>query len=325
MSIAALGSMSKTNPYHVWFSHGCAISVMACAIGGPAQAAAVADPWSLSLGLGGEYNTSISVEALDTRRKTGDFAANLSAAVGYTVSKAPKASLRLSYGLDQSLHKAAPAYDLLTQSFGVAAGTRLGKADLGLDYQAYTMRLGSKPFLDMQVLTPSVSGFIRPHLWLRGGYGYAQKSFATAQTTNAKTLDANTQSVTADAYYLLPRHKAYLGLGARYELEDAVNPALSFQAYQLSAKAQMRAKLLGRPAKFALAYQYRARDYDAITPAIGQTRQERRSSYTASAELALTPTLTAKPQFRHTARISNYRPADYEENLVSFMLVYRLR
>ena len=320
MSIAALGSMSKTNPYHVWFSHGCAISVMACAIGGPAQAAAVADPWSLSLGLGGEYNTSISVEALDTRRKTGDFAANLSAAVGYTVSKAPKASLRLSYGLDQSLHKAAPAYDLLTQSFGIAAGTRLGKTDLGLDYQAYTMRLGSKPFLDMQVLTPSASGFIKPHLWLRGGYGYAQKSFATA-----KTLDANTQSVTADAYYLLPRHKAYLGLGARYELEDAVNPALSFQAYQLSAKAQMRAKLLGRPAKFALGYQYRARDYDAITPAIGEARQERRSSYTASAELALTPTLTAKSQFRHVARISNYSPADYEENLVSCMFVYQLR
>ncbi len=319
MSIAALGSMSKPNPYFVWLSLGCALNIMAFSIDGPAQAA-VADPWNLTLGLGGEYNTSISVEALDTGRKTGDSAANLSAAVGYTVSKAPKASLRLSFGLDQSLHKAAPTYDLLTQSFGVAAGTRLGKADLGLDYQAYTMRLGSKPFLDMQVLNPSVSGFISPHLWLRGGYGYAQKTFATA-----KTLDANTQSITADAYYLLPRHKAYLGLGARYELENAVNPALSFQAYQLSAKAQMRAKLLGRPAKFALGYQYRARDYDAITPAIGEARQDRRSSYTASAELALTPTLTAKSQFRHTARISNYRPADYVENLVSFMLVYRLR
>ena len=320
MSIAASGSMSNTNPHRPWGCFGCALSFMACALGGQAQAAAVLDPLSLSLGLGGEYNTSISVEALDTGRKTGDFAANLSASVGYTVSKAPKASLRLSYGLDQSLHKAAPAYDLLSQSFGAAAGTRLGKVDLGLDYQAYTMRLGSRPFLDMQVLNPSSSGFINPHLWLRGSYGYAQKTFATA-----KTMNADTQSVTADAYYLLPRHKAYLGLGARYELEDAVNPALSFQAYQLSAKAQIRAKLLRRPAKFALGYQYRARDYDAITPAIGEARQERRSSYTASAELALSPTLTAKSQFRHVARISNYSPADYVENLVSFMFVYQLR
>ncbi len=320
MSIAALGSMSNTNPYQTRLSLGCAVSVMACTIGGQAHAAQLADPWSLSLGLGGEYNTSISVEALDTGRKTGDSAANLSASVGYTVSKNPRASLRLSYGLDQSLHKAAPAYDLLTQSFGVAAGTRLGKADLGLDYQFYSMQLGSKPFLDMQILNPSASGFINPHLWLRGSYGYAQKTFVTA-----KTMDADTQSVTADAYYLLPRHKAYLGLGARYELEDAVNPALSFQAYQLSAKAQMRSKLLGRPAKLALGYQYRARDYDAITPAIGEARQERRSSYTASAELALSPNLTAKSQFRHVARISNYSPADYVENLVTCMFVYQLR
>lgn len=275
-------------------------------------------PFSLVVTAGAEYDSNVSVEQTDVITREGDVLAILGVEAKYKAKVAEKTSFTLGYEFEQTLHSDFTDFDMQTHTMSAGVDTRVAGVGLGLDYSFFHILLGGDGFLDMHQITPSVSGFVSKSIYLRGSYSYLDKDFKAIDSR-----DAENHQVEGDAYYFFMKNKAYLSLGARYEQENTVDPALDYDGFQLSANLQLPISLLDRAGKVKFGYSYRERQYDNITPSIREKRHENRSTFKAGAELPLIGKFTLKPEYRYVDRNSNYAFSDYNEHVVTGTLSYK--
>lgn len=280
--------------------------------------AAGRDPLVITLGIGAQYDSNVSVDEADLSVHKGDSALLTALSVRYTILDERKASLRVGYSFDDTRN--ADLTDLDVQVHAVSGGAtyRLGRVQLGLDGQYSHVLLDDDRYLDMQTITPSVSGFATDRLFLRAAYSRQRKRFV-----RSASLDADTDSLALDAYRFFARRKGYVALGLRLDDEDASGPQYRYRAVQASLRAQVPLRLLGPDARLRLGASHGKRDYREITPAIGRERFEKRTVLNAALDIPLTKALTMRPQVRYTDRQSNLPAFDYREHVLSSMLTYR--
>lgn len=292
----------------------------------PAAAAPRDKPFSFELAAGAEYDSRLSVEEIDVESNVGDLAAVFGAQAEYKKPLQGKAGqgkageLNLGYGFDQKRYAKHNAFD--TQSHRLTAGgaLRAGKANLGADFGFHHVRRGGDPLLDMRTFSPSISGFVADKLFLRAYYSYFDKDFARSENRHR---DAEAQSVgmTVNRFFKNPR--GYVSFGARLDDEDAVEPALDYDGYLLSANLQLPLTLDDGDGKVNFGYTYRKRDYDNITPSIDARRHENRSVFRVRTETPLGDKFGLETEYRYTDRNSNFPSADYSGYRVSAAVSYQ--
>ena len=196
---------------------------------------------------------------------------------------------------------------------------RFGKVTVATDYQYSHILLDNNSYLDMHMVSPSISGFAGDRLFLRAAYTYLRKGFVTSAN-----LDANTDMAAFDAYRFFAKRKGYIAIGLRYEDENAAGPQYDYRGLQGTVKAQIPFRLLKSNARAKLSYSYGERNYRSITPSIGVERFEKRSTWNIGFELPLSKVLTFKPSLRFVDRDSNNPIYDYREHMITGMLSYKL-
>lgn len=281
--------------------------------------AEAADRYSATISLGAQYDSNVSVDDADISARKGDQAGLISANLRATLVDTKDVTLRVGYDFDETLYRDITDYDLEIHTASAGASWRLGKVNLGGDYQYSHILLDRDSYLDMHMASPSISGFATNRLFLRAAYIYLNKRFKTYQT-----LDANTDMATLDAYRFFARRKGYIALGVRYEAENATGPEYDYHGLQGSVKAQIPFRLFKSNARAKLSYSYGERNYRNITPSIGKERFEKRSTWNLALEVPLNKAITLKPSFRYVDRDSNNPVYDYKEHVITGVLSYRL-
>lgn len=284
----------------------------------PAAASSRDKPFSLALTAGAEYDSHLSVEAIDLERGVGDTAAVFAAQAEYKPLQGRAGEVALGYDFDQSLYSEHDDFD--TQSHRLTAGgaLRLGKARLGADYGFHHVRLDGDHLLDMHTISPSISGFVADKLLARTYYSYFDKDFADFDSRNA---EAHSAGIAVNRFFMDSR--GYVSLGVRYDTENAVDPALDYDGYLLSANLQLPLGLRDGRGRVNFGYTYRNRDYDNLTPSIDERRAEKRSVFRARSEVPLAGKLGLELEYRYTDRSSNFPSADYNEHKALVALNYR--
>lgn len=296
-----------------------ALGVLAAAFAATPALAKDTQPWSLTVKAGVEYDSNVTVEQTDVTTNIGDSALNLGVEAGYKlIDNKNGDKLSIAYDFSQSLHQDLTDFDIQSHSGTIAGATEVAGATLGMSYSFYHLLLGGDRFLDMQVLNPSVSGFIAPNVYARGAYSYFDKNFKVANDR-----DAENHQGAADLYYFFNNSRSYFTVGGRYEIENAVGPEFDYDGFALNANVQFPLVLTSDKGKINLGYAYRKRDYDNVTPSLGEKRHENRSTFKAMAETPLIKALSLRVEYQYTDRNSNYLPSNYTENLVSGTLSYR--
>ena len=283
-----------------------------------AAAPASRAPFSLELRTGLSYDSNVSVEAADVFTRRGDEALNLGASARYRLPNLGKINVTMGYDFDQSLYEDLKDYNLQIHTVSLSASLPLGEASFSSDYRYFHMRLGNAPFLDMHMITPAVGRFVTRALYMRAGYSYIDKSFATANN-----LDAQTHGLEAGAFYFFQKKRGYISLTGRYEGETTRDPALSYDAVQLSTRVQIATDTWLQDSKLRLSFAYRSRDYRHPTPSLGVARTEKRYSLGASADIPLWRGFLLRPEYRWADRNSNYSFTNYRENAGALTLLYR--
>lgn len=295
---------------------GAATLILACAqLPAAAQAKS---PFSASITAGGNYDSNVSVAQTDLLTRQGDAAALLGANAQYDLIASKDGSLHVGYAFDQTLHAKLTSFDMQTHDLSVGGSVKVGGATLGADYSFFHILLGGQRFLDMHYLSPSIGGLVGKSLYLRASYTYMRKDFVVATERNA-----NNNQGALDAYYFFMGNKAYVSIGGNYEREKTVDPIYVYKGFKLGAKVQLPVQLFGAQSKLKLGYSYRKRNYDNVTPSIGERRHENRSVFDASADIPLTRKLSLLPAFRYVDRNSNYAFSNYVETIATASLRYR--
>ncbi len=254
----------------------------------------------------------------DINARQGDAAALVSADVDFKAIASKSLTLNLGYSYDGTFRQDIKDYDLDIHQARAGLAVKSGKASLNLDYRFAHIRLDGGSFLNLSHVSPSVSGFVSDKAYIRLGYSAMKKAYRTSEA-----LDSETVTMSFDFYRLFGGRKGYIAVGLRQDHENATGPEYDYRARQANLRAMVSARLVGAPMKLRLSYAYGERDYKNETPAIGERREEKRSTYGVALDAPLTRRLTFKPSFRHIDRRSNLPLFDYREHTLAAVLHYR--
>lgn len=274
---------------------------------------------ALTLSAGVQYNNNIGVDDADFQVRKGDGSALLGAGVTLTPVATRRTTLRFSYTYDEARNFNLTDFDLTIHAAGAGFARRFGKINAAVDYQYSHVILGDAAYLDMHLVSPSLSAFATKNLFLRGAFTWLRKDFVTANR-----LDARTAMLGVDAYRFFAKRKGYIALGLRGDDERTTGPEFAFRALQASVRVQVPVRLLGKDARARVGYAWQVRDYTAITPSIGSERHETRSTLNAALDFPLSAHFTLRPIARYVDRRSNVDLYRYKEKMASLALVWKL-
>lgn len=270
-------------------------------------------PFSISASVGIEYDSNITVQEVDVDTGEGDIAGLIDFSANYEFEATSSTSFEVGYSFSQSLHEDATGFDLQTHLVTANAKQKFDGFDVGLNYLYINTSLGGDSFLEIHKVSPYVAFFAAPSVYVRAAYSYTDKDL---ETSNER--DAETHAVGASVFYFMNHSKTYLMFSYRYDSLDANADRFDYDGHDIKLRYQVKFPFAGRDARFRIGGRYVKRNYDAITPSIGEVRNDERVSLETMIEIPFWEMLNARLKYRYTDATSNLSSADYQESLVSF-------
>lgn len=270
---------------------------------------------SAEFSAGAEYDSNVSVNALDANTGEDDVAAIFDASLGFDRDFGGGTGFSAGYDFSQSLYATFSDFDV--QSHIVSAGLTqdFGAFEIGGDYHLAYSRLGGDGFLTVHRLSPNIAKFFGKSLYIRAAYVYADKNFI-----GRTDRDAKSNAYGADAYLFLNGARTYFVGGYEREKENATDDQFDYKANNFKAKFVQRISLGENQGKFELGWRLEDRNYSSITPSIGVLRADKRNRLQAEIEIPLGRTFFANAAFEHGIYDSNLPSADYRQDLASLRL-----
>lgn len=269
-------------------------------------------PWNINASVGYEYDSNITVQEVDVKTGEGDVAALLDFSASYEV-EVGKSTFEAGYSFSQSLHQDATGFDLQSHIITALAKHKFDGFDLGVNYLYINTSLGGDSFLEIHKASPYISFFATPSVFIRANYSYTDKNL---ETSNDR--DAETHSIGASGFYFMNHAKSYFMVSYRYDSLDANADRFDYNGHDVKVRYQVKFPWAGRDARFRIGGRYLKRNYDAVTPSIGEIRDDKRTSIESMLEVPFFDSWTARLKYRYTDAMSNLASADYTENLVTF-------
>lgn len=273
--------------------------------------------WRAEVGVGGEYDTNVSVDEVDLSSGQSDYAAIIDLELGVKRTFSERTEASLNYNASKSSYREFSAVDRLTHILGADINTDLGSSNASLSAYYIDSRLDGDAFLKYTRISPSLSGFLSRRWFARGAYVYSER-----EIDNRSSRDAETQTGEADLYFFHRGLRSYFNLGYRYRHEDAVADELDFDAHSLKLRYIRRVDLWERKVKLEAALRYEVRNYNSDEPTIGEPRKDDRMRLKLDLEMPLTQKLNWQWYLSYGDYISNLPRADFTQTILGTRLQY---
>lgn len=289
-----------------------ATTLSACALTGNAQDTKQKSPLSFDGRAGVAYNDNIFVNELDSSSGESDKIGFITGRVKLDHDLGENTEFNASYRYSRNAHTEFSRFDTQTHLFSTGLEHDFGDVEIGVSYQYADSELDNDGFLTLNQISPYVEKYFGKKLLLRGTYGYVDKQF-----DGRPTRDATVNKGGADVYYFIDGVKRYVQTGYNYEDVDAVGPEFDHGAHNLKLRYIQRIPFNKRNAKFEAGWRYEKRDYDNLTPSIGEVRDDNRHRFQAEVELPITDSVYGLIELEHATNSSNLPSADLNRNSAS--------
>lgn len=258
---------------------------------------------------GVEYDDNITVTEIDAETNEDDFAAVFEASIDYEAAFSDTDSLSLGYSFSQTEQFDLSAFDLQIHGTNVTYEHDFESFSAGLTHQFFFTRLGGNDLLDMNRITPFITAFPAKWMFLRASYTYKDKNLINRIDRDAKTHMGEIMS-----FFFVDGTDSYLTALYRFESEDAKGPEFDFDAHIVKAGLRTRLPFGGEDNRLSFDAEYEARDYEAITPSIGEIRDDDRFTFDASWEVPFGDIFYAEIEYQYRDFSSNLPSSNFTEN-----------
>lgn len=258
---------------------------------------------------GVEGDSNVSVIEIDTQTASGDESAVLDLGIGWTHRFGDETRLRLGYDLGVERFSEFDQFDTDTHRFSADVDRQLGEARVGLQGSYTIARLGGAGFLNLTRVSPYVQRYVADRTYLlRASYIHTDKAF-----DNRVDRDATVHAGDVSLYRFFDGARRYVQLGVRLGQEDTVADEFDHQAIQVRASAVQRLEIAGRASRLEAYARWEGRDYDVITPSIGEVRDDDRYRVGGTFDMDLTKRLFVRGEVRYNDNQSNLPGANFDE------------
>lgn len=273
--------------------------------------------WRAEIGVGGEYDTNVSVDEVDLSSGQSDYATIIDLELGLKRTLSERTEASLNYDVSKSSYQEFSNVDRFTHILGADINTDLGSSNASLSAYYIDSRLDGDAFLKYTRISPSLSGFLSKRWFARGAYVYSERSI-----DERSQRDAETQTGEFDLYYFHRGLRSYLNFGYRYRDEEAVADELDFDAHSLKLRYIRRFDTGERKVKVEAAVRYEVRNYSSDEPTIGVKRTDDRLRLKLDLEIPLNQAFAWQWYLSYGDYISNLPRADFTQTIFGTRLQY---
>lgn len=273
-------------------------------------------PVQLTLAAGLQYDDNVTVDELDNTSNLSDVSAVFDFDANYRKRFEQGTDLSVGYSLAQRTFFQESDFDLQIHNGKLGLKQNFDGFDVGADFYTIHARLDRDGLLNIQQLAPYFTTFLTDKLYLRSSYRYQDKSFKSNPDRNA-----HTHAIDNDLYYFLDSTREYFVTGYRFESEDTRADQFDYNAHQFVVRYARRWNLYGnRPLRMRLDWRFEMRNYESITPSIGEIRDDDRHRLRARFDVPISKTLTALLKYEYRNHASNLETVDFTDNRVEAQL-----
>jgi len=271
-------------------------------------------PWKLSAGIGIEYDDNITVSEQDLSSNLGDVVYNFDFSGSYKVINTKKNTWEAGYSFFQSIHDDLSTFDLQSHTFSLNGSHKFKKLKLGVHSNYSRTTLGNDDFLEIYSISPNVGIFLIPKLYTIANYAYKYTHFF-----DIPSRDSQNHGLGLDNFYFFLEGKSYLLLSYRLEHVNARGDQFDFLRNFVTAKVKYPLKDLGWGTQLDLSYKFFIKDYNNITPSIGEERRDVRHAIQFGITQPVYKNLEAKLKYKYIREESNLPTSDFKENIASLV------
>ncbi len=275
-------------------------------------------PVSVYVEVGGEYDNNITVDDTDTNSAVGDFRARIRGRIGYDLYDQGDERLTARYSFFQSLHEDLTDFDLQIHGFSLRGKTKWGKVNVGTTYRYDNISLGGNKFQDVHTIRPDIGVLVARRTYLTAFYEYRSQRF---DNPLVQERDANRHTLSSRLFFLLGQGRNVTA-GYAISRHNAENDAFTYWGHTVNASLKYPLSNDEFASVFRLRYRYRLKDYKAITPSIGEVREDRRHTVRAILEVPFSEKWQAQAEYRFVASDSNLAAVDFTSHTVRASLGY---
>lgn len=272
-------------------------------------------PFSFDAGVGYRYNSRLAVPDLDIASTQGDSALLSKAGVDLDLDLTKDTRFSAGYSFSDTSYRTYDAFDVRSHIGSLGLKHDFGPVDAGVSYHQARSDLGGRAYLDYHRLSTHVSADLGRSARIRGTLARTEKDYE-----QAPDRDASVRAAGVDAYWFLQGRGTYLTAGYLNERNEALAPQFDYDAHTYSLRFVRGFSMVERDARFKVGYRHEQRDYDAVTPSIGEVRNETRNSFEGELRVDLTEHLFASLEHEINDRSSNLPAADFSQNVTSLLI-----
>jgi len=272
-------------------------------------------PWSLSAGIGIEYDDNITVDEQDLTSNLSDVVYNFDFSGGYKVVNTKKNTWEAGYSFFQSIHDDLSAFDLQSHTFSLNGSHKFKKLKSGMRSYYSRTTLGNNDFLEIYSISPNIEFSLNPKLYMIVNYSYKYTNFF-----NIPSRDGQSHGLGFDNFYFFLGSKGYFLLSYRVEHVNTRGDEFDFLGNFVTAKVKYPLQVLDLETQLDLSYKFFIKDYNNITPSIGDERRDFRHTIQCGITQPVYKNLEAKLKYQYIRAESNLPTSDFRENIVSLTL-----
>jgi hypothetical protein len=285
-----------------------------------ARADAIPKPkrWNLWGNLGLLYDDNVGTRPVDVSTGVPDGGGLVELSGAYRLFDRGATELEVGYEFYQTAYFDLSDFNLQIHGFSIDGTHQIGPGDLSLGYRYNLSTLGGDRFLDIHDARLGYGLPISHSIYTTLTPRFLAKNFEDADR------DALQGAILWDNFIFFGEGGTYLWLGARPELEDARAPEFDYRG--VSCIARLRVPFgtpLGR-ARLDLSYRFHLRDYQNVTPSIGEKRDDRIHVARARLGHTIVKNVWLRLEYEYTRSQSNLPSVDYRQNVVALTATFSL-
>ncbi|MEH6586010.1 MAG: hypothetical protein V7720_05595 [Halioglobus sp.] len=273
--------------------------------------------FSAEVGLGGEYDSNVTIDELDAASSQSDYSLIMDAELQMDHQFNDTTDMTITYDFSQSNYDQFSFLDRQTHLLGMDLGTDLGNLNSGLSLYYINARLDGNDFLEYYRGSPYLSGFLSKRWFARGAYVYSDKAIQQNQGRDAKSHAGE-----LDLYYFRRGLRSYFNFGYKFKDEDAIENRYDYAANNFKVRYIQRFDAFGDVLKTEFSWRYEYRDYSSITPSIGEEREDKRHRWKVDIEYPILGKGAIAVYAGYADYDSNYPRSDYDQQVVGTRLSY---
>lgn len=264
-----------------------------------------------SIGVGAEHNDNVSVTELESATGSADTATTVDGALDISWQATKNTNVSGGYSLNAQHYAEYEDFDMDMHLLYADISYDLPFFTVGANHYFADAKLGGNDFLALNQSSIYAGKLIKETWYLRAALNVNDKAFTDFEARNAETVGAS-----IDAFWFFNQGKSSLVLAWAVDNEDAEQSQFSYSANTIRLRYAHDTSLWGRASEFSAGIRRQDRDYDGITPSIGQTRDDTQQVADIQWRLNLTNHIATNAAFEHGNFSSRLPSADYKENRI---------